>query len=290
MSKELTTKSLLTSPNVQQKFSEMLGKRANGFLTSVLQIINSNKLLQEADPMSIYNSAMISATLDLPINPNLGFAYIVPFNQKVGSNYVKMAQFQMGWRGYVQLAQRTGLYKTISVTAIYEGQIKSNNPLKGIEFDFEAKTSEKIIGYCSYFELLNGFEKYLYMTAKEMEEHAKKYSQTYKKGFGVWKDNFDAMALKTVLKMNLQKFGPLSVEMQTAVQADQSVIKNVEQADFEYVDNNEIQIVNLPTLELNSENFIVVREGLFNKNHTLEEVEQNYHLTTEVREALTNGL
>lgn len=236
----LTTKTLFNRDDVRKKFEEMLGKRATQFITSVLQIASQNELLQKADPMSIYNAASVAATLDLPLNNNLGFAYIVPFNtkQKDGS-YKTMAQFQLGYKGFIQLAQRSGQFKTIGVTPIYEGQITEMNPLTGFRFDFSVK-SDKVIGYASNFTLINGFEKTLYMSIEDVKKHANKYSQTFKKGFGLWKDDFDAMASKTVLKLLLSKYAPLSVEMQKAVITDQSVID--ENQEPSYVDVMDITV------------------------------------------------
>lgn len=230
---QVTTKSLFNSESVKKKFEEMLGKKAQGFIVSVLQIVNSNNLLMKCDPMSIYNAACLAATLDLPINNSLGFAYIIPFGDK--------ATFQLGYRGYVQLAQRSGQFKTISATPIYEGQLIESNPLTGFKFDFSKQDSQTVIGYAGYFELINGFQKTLYMPIDKVKAHGSKYSQTFKKGFGLWKDDFDAMATKTVLKLLLSKFAPLSVEMQKAVLADQSTVNNEEATDFTYVDNLEVK-------------------------------------------------
>lgn len=235
----LTSKEFFAKDNVKKKFEELLGKRAPQFLTSVMQIATSNHLLANADPMSIYNSAVIAATMDLPLNNNLGFAYIVPYNDRQKG---QVAQFQMGYKGFIQLAQRSGQFKTISATPIYKGQIISSDPLRGIKFDFTVEAKGDPIGYASYFELLNGFEKTLYMTVDELKAHGVKYSQTFKKGTGIWRDNFDAMAQKTVLKLLLSKFAPLSIEMQKAVIADQSVITKVEGEDIEvsYVDHQDV--------------------------------------------------
>lgn len=239
---EITTKSFFSQPNVKAKFEEMLGKRSSQFITSVLQIASSNELLAKADPISIYNSAAVAATLDLPLNNNLGFAYIVPYNQKQkDGSYKTVAQFQMGYKGFIQLAQRSGRFKTISASPIYEGQLIEMNPLTGFKFDF-TKKSDKVIGYAAYFSLINGFEKTLYFSVEDVYKHAGKYSQTFKKGFGLWKDDFEAMATKTVLKLLLSKFAPLSVEMEKAVLADQSVIKDDTGSSFEYDDHEEIKI------------------------------------------------
>lgn len=235
----LTTKNLFAKENVQQKFKELLGAKAQGFITSVLQIAAGNELLAKADPMSIYNAAATAATMDLPLNNNLGFAYIVPYNQKQkDGTYKQVAQFQMGYKGFIQLAQRSGQFKTIAATPIYEGQLIESNPLTGFVFDFSAPKTDKIIGYASYFMLLNGFEKTLYMTAEDLKKHGTKFSQTFKKGFGLWKDDFDGMAIKTVLKLLLSKYAPLSIDMlQRAVINDQAVINDYETEDITYSDN-----------------------------------------------------
>lgn len=242
METTVTTKSLFAQENVRKKFEEMLGKRAPQFITSVLQIAASNDLLAKADPMSVYNAAAVAATLDLPLNNNLGFAYIVPYNakQKDGS-YKSVAQFQMGYKGFIQLAQRSGQFKTISASPIYEGQLTEMNPLTGFKFDF-SKKSDKIIGYAAYFSLINGFEKTLYMTVEEVSKHAGKFSQMYKKGFGLWRDEFESMATKTVLKLLLSKFAPLSVEMQKAVLVDQGIIKDENANNVEYIDHENVVI------------------------------------------------
>ena len=240
LQKQITAKSLFAQDNVKAKFQEMLGNRATSFITSVLQIVSQSDLLANADPQSIMQAAAMAATLDLPLNNNLGFAYIVPYNarQKDGS-YKQVAQFQMGYKGFIQLAQRSGQFKTISATPIYEGQLIEQNPLTGFVFDFTKKSSDKIIGFASYFALLNGFEKTWYMSSDQLQAHGKKFSQTFKKDFGLWKDDFEGMAIKTVLKLLLSKYAPLSVEMQKAVIADQSLINNSETTDITYLDNEE---------------------------------------------------
>lgn len=231
----VTLKSMLGNDNVKARFQEILGKKAPGFISSILSVANSNTLLQKADPKTVMNSAVIAATLDLPINPNLGFAYIVPFGGQ--------AQFQLGYKGFVQLAMRSGQYKTINVREVYEGEIISENKFTG-EYEFGEKTSDRVVGYMSFFKLVNGFEKFLYMSKEELEAHGKKYSQTYKRGGGLWASDFDSMAKKTCLKQLLSKYGILSIEMQRAQTFDQAVVKNdliqdnVDEADVEYVDND----------------------------------------------------
>jgi recombination protein RecT len=242
MSQQLTTKSLFERDDVRQKFKELLGKRATSFITSVLQITAQNQLLAKADPVSIYQAAAVAATLDLPLNQNLGFAYIVPYNQKYkdekGNWQTKqVAQFQIGYKGFIQLAQRSGQFKSIYSTAVYEGQIVDANPLGGYVFDFSKKTSDKVIGYAAKFKLINGFEATWYMTTEQLAGHGSKYSKSFTNDKGLWKTDFEAMANKTVIKLLLSKFAPLSVEMQKAVITDQSVINNAESEDVVYIDN-----------------------------------------------------
>lgn len=239
-------KNLLSSDAVKHRFTEILGNKSIGFISSVLNVVSNNKLLQEAEPSSIMMSAAIAATLDLPINPSLGFAAIVPYREKG----VAVAQFQIMWRGLVQLAQRSGQYKTIHTTEVYEGEIKFYNKFTGeIDFDGSKKSSDKVVGYVAYFRLITGFEKYYYMTSEEAMAHAKKYSKSFQKGNGKWVDDFDAMAKKTVLKLLLSKYGIMSVDMQNAVRFDQSHIKgdinNIEEAEAVYVDNEQVDTENI---------------------------------------------
>lgn len=232
-----TLNTMLGSELVKKRFFEILGKKSAGFISSILSVVKNNDMLTKADPASVLNSAVIAATLDLTINPNLGYAYIVP--------YKGAAAFQMGYKGYVQLAMRTGQYKTINAVEVHEGDIVSENPFTGeYEFDKVLHRDAPVIGYMAYFKLLNGFEKYMYMSSEELKQHGMKYSQTYKRGGGLWATEFDAMAKKTVLKLLLSKYGILSIEMQTAVQIDQAVLKGdliengIEDVQPEYVDNN----------------------------------------------------
>ena len=239
----LTAKKLFDQENVKAKFTELLGKKAQGFITSVLQIVANNDLLIKAEPTSIYQAAAVAATLDLPLNNNLGFAYIVPYNsrQKDGS-YKQVAQFQIGYKGFIQLAQRSGQVKKIYASEIYNGQIISENPLEGYVFDFSKKVDETIIGYAARIELINGFESVLFMPIDKIKAHGIKYSQTFKKGFGLWKDDFDAMAKKTVVKLLISRYSPLSIDMQNAIVFDQGIVKDVENKEVEYADHEEVKV------------------------------------------------
>lgn len=230
-------KDFFAKPMVQEKLKELVGKNAPAFATSVLQIVNSNSMLVNADPQTIFSAACMAATLNLPINNSLGFAYIVPYKNNK-ENKIE-AQFMLGYKGYIQLAQRSGQFSRIAATPVYEGQLISENPLLGYEFDWSVKPSGDPIGYVAFFKLINGFTAELYMSKEEVMKHANKYSQTARKGFGVWKDQFEAMALKTVLKLLLSKQALLSIEMQSAVLADQAIVRDVDKGEFDYIDHQE---------------------------------------------------
>ena len=240
---QLSTRDFFQREDVVQKFQELLGKRASSFLTSVLSVVSQSEQLAKADPKTVYMAALTSATLDLPINQNLGFAYIVPYKNK---NWIHEAQFQMGYKGFIQLALRSGQFLTISATPVYEGQLLEENPLTWYVFDRKAKKSDVVVGYASYFKLLNGFEKTFYMTKSEIERHANLYSAQFKKSqSGLWKDKFDEMATKTVIKLLLSKFAPLSVEMQKAVIADQGVLQDENFDQVDYPDNDQAEIISV---------------------------------------------
>ena len=241
--------SFLNGDQIKAKFTEILGSKGQGFIASVLAACNLNAELKNATTESIYTAALMAATLDLPINPNLGYAFLIPYTTKKGTPEEKtVCQFQIAAKGFIQLAQRSGLYNRISNAVVYDGQLIEENPLTGYTFDWSKRKSDTIIGYVSYFRLINGFESTLYMTVKQCNDHGLRYSQTYKsktqwvKDSSKWTTDFDAMSLKTVTKLNLSKNGPMSIEMQKAHISDQSIIKNDNLTDFEYVDNQEEKI------------------------------------------------
>lgn len=224
MTSALTISKLVNDEGFRKQAEKTLGEGTPQFMSSVLTLANSDPKIRELDPIKLYNTCLMAAALKLPFNSNLGQAYIIPYKGE--------PQLQIGWKGFVQLAQRSGQFKTIGVNAVYENEIAGIDPMTGeIEFAFKLEKTGKIVGYMAYFELLNGFKKNLYMSTGEVNKHAKKYSQTFKKGYGVWADNFDAMALKTVIKMLLNKWAPLSIDMQKAIEVDQ------QNEDGEYADN-----------------------------------------------------
>lgn len=226
MSTQLTVNQYFSSESVQQKFEKLLGQKAPGFISSVLQTVNNNSLLKNADPATILNAAATAASLDLPINQSLGRAWIVPFKGQ--------AQFQIGYKGFVELAQRSGRYRSINAIEVYENQYKGFNALtEQIDADFSVDGTGKVVGYAAHFELLNGFTKTVFWSRDKVEQHAKRFSKSF--GNGPWKTDFDAMAKKTVLKYTLSNWGILSIEMQTAQLADQAVIP--EDGKYQYADN-----------------------------------------------------
>lgn len=232
-------KALLKTPNVAKRFEEMLGKKSTGFITSLTSVVQNNDLLAKAEPQSVVLAASAAAALDLPINPNLGLAAIIPFNDT--KNHRCLAQMQIMRDGWVELAQRTGQVVAIANEEVYEGELVSGNRFTGIyEFDETCRVSDKVIGYMAYIKLANGFEKTVYWTAEQCKKHALRYSQTYKKGYGLWKDNFDAMAKKTVLKHLIKKYVPKSIEIISAVEFDQATVSgSIDKPTIEYHDGNE---------------------------------------------------
>lgn len=220
-----TIENWVENENIKKKFQEVLDKGAGAFVTSLLSLVKSSPQLTAADPKTVIGAAMTAATLKLPINPNLGFAYIIP--------YGKEAQFQMGWKGYVQLAMRTGQYKTINAAVVYEGQIKDIDFITG-EIIRGKKKSDKVVGYVAYFELINGFSKTVYMSSEDMLRHAQTFSKSFSRSSSVWKTNFDAMGLKTVIKQLISKYGIMSIDLQgdalsAAISADSDYDRTIEQ-------------------------------------------------------------
>ncbi|NME55808.1 recombinase RecT, partial [Enterococcus hirae] len=236
---KLGFKTLMSTPAMKKKFTDILHEKSDAFMGSLLTLVGGDDYLSKAEPMTIIASALKAATMDLPIDKNLGYAYIVPFNrkEKVGKDWIthNEAQFILGYKGYIQLAQRSGQYKALNAIEIYEGQLIEWNPLtEEFQFDYNAKQSDRVIGYVGFFELLNGFKKTVYWTKQEVEAHRIKHVKGFDKTklTGAWKENYDAMAIKTVLRNMLAKWGILSVEMQNAVTSDERV--------FRFDENNDL--------------------------------------------------
>lgn len=218
---------MLDGEKLRGRFNDLLGKRAPQFISSLVSLVNADANMQQAfyeAPMTVIQSALKAASFDLPIDQNLGYAYIVPFKnskKEADGTWTKRmeASFILGWKGMHQLALRTGAYKTINVIDIREGELKSYNRLtEEVEIDFvedEEKREElKVIGYVGYYRLINGAEKTIYMTVKQIENHEKKNRKGDYMGKG-WRDDFDAMARKTVYRRLIGKWGVMSIDYQS---------------------------------------------------------------------------
>lgn len=241
----MTLGELMHSPAVVGKLNEVWNnpQMANSFMSSVISVANGNPQLRRADPMSIIGASMVAATMQLQVIPTLGQCYIIPYGSK--------AQFQVGYLGLLQLCQRSGQFKKILAAPVHEGEYVSGDEFdEDYVFDKKQKTSDKVIGYMAKFELLNGFTKVAYWEVERVKAHATKFSQAFRSGYdSPWKSDFDAMAMKTVLK-SILKFAPKSIEMQNAVTFDQSVVQvsssDIKDLDIdafapEYIDNLESQ-------------------------------------------------
>lgn len=222
---------MIGSQSVQQRFEKMLGKKSAGFLSSLLSLVNNNSLLTKANPRSVLAAAATAASLDLPINPTLGKAWIVP--------YKGAAQFQIGYKGVIELAQRSGRMKFITMTPVYEGEMQDWNRFTETYTPGE-KVSDNVVGYFASFELLNGFKKSAYWTKDEVIKHAKRFSKAFNSG--PWQSDFDAMACKTVLLSIMKTYAPMSIEMQAALEMDGKVAtinEATNEEEFIDVDANE---------------------------------------------------
>ena len=202
---------------------------AKRFVAEVSTAVAMNPKLQDCDTGSILSAGLMAQTLNLPMSNSLGFAYLIPYGNK--------CQFQMGWKGLLQLAQRSGVFLSVGTKVVREGEYKGRDKITGediVEFEEYEDLRKPVIGYFAYFTLLNGFRQTKFMTKEAVEKHMKRYSKSYSSG--PWKDDFDLMAQKTVLKAVL-KYAPMDTNLARAMQADQAVIK--EDGTFDYVDNPE---------------------------------------------------
>ena len=233
---------ILDGEKMRSRFDELLGKRAPQFISSIVSLVNASPAMQDAfydSPMTVVQSALKAATFDLPIDQNLGYAYIVPFKNSKKTpegEWVKKteASFILGWKGMHQLALRTGAYKTINVVDIREGELVSYNRLTEevdirFEEDEEKRESLPVIGYVGYYRLVNGAEKTIYMTVKQIENHEKKFRKGDYMGKG-WRDDWDAMARKTVYRRLIGKWGVMSIDYQSNGEA----VKLANQMEEEY--------------------------------------------------------
>lgn len=234
---------MIMHPNTDNYLTSVLAERKGEFINNLTAVVANDSKLQACEPVTLMYAALKATALRLPLDPNLGQAYIIPY--KNNRERKTEAQFQIGWKGFIQLAIRSGQFQAINTTDIREGELQGYNLMTG-EVNVQAvpdRENKPVVGYLAYFKLTNGFAKSLYMTAEEIEQHATRYSQSYRgkyKDTSLWATDKDAMAKKTVLKLLLNRYAPLSVDMQTAVQADQSVLRG--DGKLNYVDNSRDQL------------------------------------------------
>lgn len=227
----------------QEYLKKVLSDKKDAFVSNLVSLVANDAKLQECEPATLMYGAIRATASDLPLDPAFGCAYLIPYkNNKLG---ITEAQFQIGYRAYGQLALRSGLFKCINDTDVREGELVNRNRLTGqIDFNFEQDDKRRselpIIGYVSYFQLLNGFESTLYMSVEELKAHGLRYSQTYRSKYAnvrdssKWVTDFHEMCRKTVIKLHLSRKAPLSVEMQNAIRDDQAVFRSADTP--EYVD------------------------------------------------------
>lgn len=231
----------IAGPRVQNYLQQVLGDKKGSFVNNLTALVGNNEKLQVCEPLTLMYAAIKATALDLPLDSNLGFAYVIPY--KDNKKGLTEAQFQIGYKGLVQLAIRSGQFKTINVTEVRKGEIISEDLMTGELKLTRLPDREQlpVEGYVAYFSLINGFEKTLYMAVSDVEAHAKQHSQTYSskqdyiRAASKWTTDFNAMAKKTVLKLLLSRYAPMSVQMQQAVVADQAVLHGTN--NVSYVDN-----------------------------------------------------
>ena len=258
-----TFSAFLAQDAMKKKINEMVGgEKGQQFITSIISAVSTNPQLAECDNSSIVSAALLGQALNLSPSPQLGQYYMVPFNDS--KRGCKVAQFQIGYKGYIQLAIRSGQYKKLNVLAIKEGELKKYDPLnEELEVQLieneEEREKATTIGYYAMFEYLNGFRKTIYWSKEKMEAHALKYSMGYraKKGYTFWEKDFDGMAYKTMLRQLISKWGIMSVDltMQKALESDMAVIND--NGTYDYVDNNSnVEDEPIPVETVESENTI----------------------------------
>lgn len=231
---------MLENTRTQEYLTNVLGEKKQTFVSNMVALVSSNKALSECDPSTIMFSCLKATALSLPLDPSLGLAWVLPY--KDNKNNTTVATFQLGAKAYIQLALRTAQYRKINVRDVREGEIVGEDFVSG-EMQFKKlekdRSNAPIIGYVAMFELINGFSKQLYMSVEELDAHAKRFSQTYRKGYGLWSDKEmrPAMMEKTILKRLLSKYGVLSVEMEQAIKSDSAVLG--ENDAVRYIDNEE---------------------------------------------------
>jgi len=272
-------KELIDQEETKDIFKKMLGEK-NGiaFLQSAFTLVSKDKKLQEAEPQSVLNSVSAIASLNLMIEPSFGQAFINVYKEKDGFVWRTLAQFQIGYKGLIELGHRTNQFEILNTIEVREGEFKSIDRMTGeIVFDWiqdqDERNKQKTVGFVAFFKLSNGFRKSLFMTLKEMQDHGKKWSKSFKEKDGQWMNDFEGMGKKTVLKLLMDKYAPKSVELQRAISFDQAIINDINGESLNYADNPKSN----KKLDLDEHNRLIERERI--KTHietssTIEKLEQ----------------
>lgn len=295
--------SYLAMPTMQKHLHGVLGERKEKFVTNLVSVTSQNKVLEECTNSSVVAGAIVATSLNLSLNSSFGYAYLVPFKNKKFGN-AKEAQFQIGWKGYVQLAMRTGQYRRINAIPIKENQFISWSPLmEELKLRNEATGVGKTVGYVGFFELTNGFIKTIFWTHDQMLNHADQYSQAFNKEAykklinneipesemwkysSFWYKNFDDMALKTIMRQLLSKFGILSEDMQIAYESDNAVIREDGTRDYVEAETYSSEDSNEPIDPFEEKQETINEATIEDYNHTKEEVSAIYSKATPEKQA-----
>lgn len=275
----------LNKPAVLKRFEEILGRNPSGFVSSVTQATSSNSLLKTASAESIMNAAVNAAVLNLSINPSIGHAYIVPYKGE--------AALQIGYKGMIQLAIRSGLFKTIDVCRVYADDTNEDVLCRLDSLIPDDREDEEAVAYCARFELTNGYTGKEVMSVKKIREHAEKFSQTYqselkKKAKGeyatdsVWTSNFEAMAMKTVLKRLLSRKAPLSIDMQNAISVDENPHAKLDDSNIiEHESFQEVEAVEATKITPDNDEFERIIENISSGELEYNAVFEMYSFTEE---------
>lgn len=234
-------KQVIKKDSVQEQFQNALDKNSDQFVANLIELYSNDTYLQNCEPQDVVKKALQAATLNLPLNKQLGYAYIVPFKRR--GDY--KPTFIIGYKGYIQLAQRTGKYKYLNADKVYKGEKVESDKVTGkLEITGEPE-SEEVKGYFAYMELHNGFSKGEYMTKEEVKSYAKQHSPSYDSNSSAWQTDFDKMALKTVIRQLLMTWGPMSTEMVSAVSSDNQSMSHEQQVQQEKAQQGEGEVVDI---------------------------------------------
>jgi len=238
----MTMKETISRQDIKKRIEERLGQKAGTFMASILDLTGEDKNLALCNPNLVIKECLKAAALDLPVNKNLGFAYVIP--------YKGTPQFQMGYKGYIQLAIRTGQYRHLNAGVVYEGETMVVDRIRGtLTIEGEA-TSEKPTGYFCYMELINGFQKAIGWSVEKVMNHGKKFSKSFNNATSPWETNTEAMCLKTMIMQLVPKYGPMSIELTTAMSQDRSDVVPFDHAEAQISEHaNQGDVIDIDSSE-----------------------------------------